>query len=164
MSAVMHSVGDARQYLTFRLGSEEYGVGILSVKEIRGWSGVTAVPHAPPWMPGMLNLRGLVVPVIDLRIRFALPSARFDDFTVVIILSVGERVAGIVVDAVSDVVTLAPGDVKPAPSLGRHTDTSHIIGFCTQHERMRILLDVERLLAGADLAAATKPADQQGAS
>jgi purine-binding chemotaxis protein CheW len=165
MSAVMKDAAPGlRQYLTFRLGGEEYGVGILTVKEIRGWSGVTAIPHAPPWMPGMLNLRGMVVPIIDLRVRFGLPRADFDEFTVVIVLAVGGRVAGIVVDAVSDVISLADSDVKPAPSLGRHTDTSHILGFCTQQERMRILVDVERLMAGTDLAAATRPADQQGAS
>lgn len=165
MSAVMKdSAADLRQYLTFRLGGEEYGVGILTVKEIRGWSGVTPIPHSPPWMLGMLNLRGMVVPVIDLRVRFGLQRADFDEFTVVIVLAVGERVAGIVVDAVSDVISLAASDVKPAPSLGQHTDTSHILGFCTEQERMRILVDVERLLAGADLAAATRPSDQQGAS
>ena len=142
---------DTQQFLTFKLAGEEYGVGILSVQEIRGWSAVTAIPHAPAWLLGVINLRGAVVPIIDLRIKFNFARADYSEFTVVIILNVGSRVIGIVVDAVSDVITLGSGQIKPAPSLGGNADTSHIIGFGTQDERMRILMDVERLLASADL-------------
>jgi purine-binding chemotaxis protein CheW len=145
---------DSRQFLTFKLAGEEYGVGILTVQEIRGWSPVTAIPHAPRWLLGVINLRGVVVPIIDLRIKFNFERADYNEFTVVIILNVGARVIGIVVDGVSDVITLASAQIKPAPSLGDNADTSHIIGFGTLDDRMRILMDVERLMAGADLGGA----------
>ena len=154
MSAVAETLKDAsadsQQFLTFKLAGEEYGVGILSVQEIRGWSAVTAIPHSPAWLLGVINLRGAVVPIIDLRIKFNFAKAEYNEFTVVIILNVGSRVVGFVVDGVSDVITLGSGEIKPAPSLGNNADTSHIIGFSTG-ERMRILMDVERLMAGADL-------------
>src|SRR5690242_16679291 len=143
---------DTQQFLTFKLAGEEYGVGILSVQEIRGWSAVTAIPHSPNWLLGVINLRGAVVPIIDLRIKFNFAKAEYNEFTVVIILNVGSRVVGVVVDGVSDVITLSPEQIKPAPSLGNNADTSHIIGFGTLDERMRILMDVERLMASADLA------------
>lgn len=144
-------VAGTQQFLTFKLAGEEYGVGILCVQEIRGWSAVTAIPHSPPWLLGVINLRGVVVPIIDLRIKFAFARADFNEFTVVIILNVGARVVGIVVDGVSDVITLTPDQIRPPPALGNHTDTSHIIGFGTLDERMRILMDVERLMASVDL-------------
>jgi len=142
---------DTQQFLTFKLAGEEYGVGILSVQEIRGWCAVTAIPHSPSWLLGVINLRGAVVPIIDLRIKFNFARADFNEFTVVIILNVGARVIGVVVDGVSDVITLTSEQIKPAPSLGGNADTSHIIGFGTLDDRMRILMDVERLIAGADL-------------
>jgi purine-binding chemotaxis protein CheW len=142
---------DSRQFLTFRLAGEEYGVGILTVQEIRGWSSVTKVPHTPAWLLGVINLRGVVVPIIDLRIKFNFASAEYNDTTVVIILTVATRVVGVVVDAVSDVITLGSGQIKPAPSLGNGAETNHIIGFGTLDERMRILMDVEKLMAGADM-------------
>lgn len=145
---------DTQQFLTFKLAGEEYGVGILTVQEIRGWSPVTAIPHSPRWLLGVINLRGVVVPIIDLRIKFAFERVDYNEFTVVIILNVGARVVGIVVDGVSDVITLANAQIKPAPSLGDNADTSHIIGFGTLDDRMRILMDVERLMAGADLGSA----------
>jgi len=145
---------NTQQFLTFKLAGEEYGVGILSVQEIRGWSAVTAIPHSPPWLLGVINLRGAVVPIIDLRIKFNFARADYNEFTVVIILNVGTRVIGVVVDGVSDVITLASDQIKPAPSLGNNTDTSHIIGFGTLDERMRILMDVERLMASTDLGSA----------
>ena len=141
---------DGRQYLTFDLGGQEYGVGILTVQEIRGWSAVTAIPHSPKWLLGVINLRGVVVPIVDLRIRFDLERVDFNESTVVIILNLVDRVVGVVVDAVSDVITLNSAQIKPAPALG-NTDNSHIIGFGTNDARMRILLDVDRLLANADL-------------
>jgi purine-binding chemotaxis protein CheW len=145
--------GHTQQFLTFKLAGEEYGVGILSVQEIRGWSAVTAIPHSPSWLLGVINLRGAVVPIIDLRIKFNFAKADYNEFTVVIILNVGTRVVGIVVDGVSDVITLGSEQIKPAPSLGNNADTSHIIGFGTLDERMRILMDVEKLVTGADLGA-----------
>lgn len=152
VNALVHADdSDTQQFLTFRLAGEEYGVGILGVQEIRGWSGVTALPHSPAWLLGVINLRGSVVPVIDLRLKFKCGQAEYNEFTVVIILNLRSRVVGIVVDAVSDVVTLSREQIKPPPALGHHTDTSHIIGFGTLDERMRILVDVEKLFAGADL-------------
>lgn len=153
MNATAESIVDAdtQQFLTFKLAGEEYGVGILSVQEIRGWSAVTAIPHSPSWLLGVINLRGVVVPVIDLRLKFNYAKAEYNEFTVVIILNLKERVVGVVVDGVSDVITLTPEQIKPAPSLGNNTDTSHIIGFGTLDERMRILMDVEKLMASADL-------------
>jgi len=142
---------DAQQFLTFRLAGEEYGVGILTVQEIRGWSSVTKVPHTPAWLLGVINLRGVVVPIIDLRIKFDFASAEYNETTVVIILTVATRVVGVVVDAVSDVITLGAAQIKPAPTLGTGANTSHIIGFGTLDDRMRILMDVEKLMAGADM-------------
>jgi purine-binding chemotaxis protein CheW len=150
-TALTGTDADTQQFLTFKLAGEEYGVGILSVQEIRGWSAVTAIPHSPAWLLGVINLRGAVVPIIDLRIKFNFAKAEYNEFTVVIILNVGARVVGIVVDGVSDVITLGAAQIKPAPSLGNNADTSHIIGFGTLDERMRILMDVERLMASADL-------------
>lgn len=142
---------DTQQFLTFELGGEEYGVGILTVQEIRGWSSVTKVPHTPDWLLGVINLRGVVVPIIDLRLKFKFAKADYTDTTVVIILTVATRVVGVVVDGVSDVITLGAAQIKPAPSLGIGADTRHIIGFGTLDERMRILMDVEKLMAGADM-------------
>ena len=147
------SIDDAatQQFLTFKLAGQEYGVGILTVQEIRGWAKVTNMPHSPNWLLGVINLRGVVVPIIDLRIKFNLASAAYNEFTVVIILNVAGRVVGVVVDGVSDVITLAAGQIKPAPAMGSGTNTSHIIGFGTLDERMRILMDIEKLMAGADM-------------
>ena len=142
---------DTQQFLTFMLAGEEYGVGILTVQEIRGWSSVTKVPHTPAWLLGVINLRGVVVPIIDLRIKFDFASAEYNETTVVIILTMATRVIGVVVDAVSDVITLGSQQIKPAPSLGNGAETRHIIGFGTLDERMRILMDVEKLMAGADM-------------
>jgi len=147
----MSDADGSRQFLTFQLAGEEYGVGILTVREIRGWSSVTAIPHSPPWLLGVINLRGVVVPIIDLRLKFSFARADYIDTTVVIILNVGQRTVGVVVDAVSDVITLTNEQIKPAPDLGGQADTSHIIGFGTLDDRMRILIDVERLMEGADL-------------
>lgn len=161
MNAVMKDErADAQQYLTFRLAGEEYAVGILTVQEIRGWSPVTAVPHSPRWMLGVINLRGVVVPIVDLRLKFELERADYNDKTVVIILNVVSRVVGVVVDGVSDVITLGADQIRPTPPLGGNADTKHIIGFGTLDDRMRILIDVERLLAGT----LTTPDSGPGAS
>lgn len=161
MNALAAKPGDAaeqlQQFLTFRLGAEEYGVGILTVREIRGWTQVTAIPHSPAWLQGVINLRGTVVPIVDLRIKFASANVAYDETTVVIVLNVADRAVGIVVDAVSDVISFSRSDIKPAPDLGGNTDTSHIIGFGTLDGRMRILMDVEKLMAGADLGAIARP-------
>jgi purine-binding chemotaxis protein CheW len=139
-----------RQLLTFRLGDAVYGVDILRVKEIRGFSPVTRIPHAPPHVLGVLNLRGAIVPVIDLRVRFALREATFCPLTVIIVLSLrtpaGTRDCGVVVDAVSDVVDVAPEDVKPAPSMRSNDASGFIAGIATLDQQMLILLDVDELV------------------
>jgi purine-binding chemotaxis protein CheW len=150
-SSLALEAADAQQFLTFKLAGQEYGVGILTVQEIRGWSAVTKVPHTPAWLLGVINLRGVVVPIIDLRVKFNFASAEYNETTVVIILTLATRVVGVVVDGVSDVISLGAAEIKPAPSLGDGAQTSHIIGFGTLDERMRILMDVEKLMAGADM-------------
>src|SRR5690349_14873438 len=106
------------EVLSFRLGAEEYGIGILTVQEIRGYEAPTRIANAPEWLLGVLNLRGQIVPIVDMRLRFNLGQVRYDSLTVVIILNIGQHVIGMVVDGVSDVVTLAPDQVRPAPALG----------------------------------------------
>jgi len=141
----------SREVLVFVLGNEEYGVDILKVQEIRGYEKVTPIPSAPVYLKGVVNLRGIIVPVIDLRIKFGLKEPRYDSFTVVIILRVAGRVIGMVVDGVSDVVALAPGDVKAAPQLGALVDSSFLAGVATHGERMVMLLDIEKFLSSGEL-------------
>ncbi len=142
----------SREYLTFRLGSTEYGVDILKVQEIRGYDSVTAIANAPAFIKGVVNLRGLIVPILDMRIKFQVGEVRYDEFTVVIILNVGGRVVGIVVDSVSDVRMLQAGDIKPAPAIATSLGTDFIIGIGTVEDRMLILIDIERLMASATMA------------
>lgn len=146
------------QYLTFTLGTEDYGVDILRVQEIRGWHAVTRVPNAPAHLLGVLNLRGTIVPIIDLRMRFGLQRIEYTPVTVIIVLSVktgsGERVFGIVVDSVSDVLDVAAGDIKATPEFGAAVNTDFICGLATVGERMVMLLDIDRLLSSSELAAA----------
>ena len=139
-----------RQALTFALGQEVYGVDILRVKEIRGWSPVTRIPQSPESVLGVLNLRGLIVPIVDLRVRFALKSAEFTPLTVIIVLSLrtatGQRECGIVVDNVNDVVDVATDTIRPSPDMaGSHTK-EFIEGIATHDEQMLILLDAENLV------------------
>jgi purine-binding chemotaxis protein CheW len=139
------------QVLTFRLGAETYGVDILRVKEIRGWSATTRIPHAPAHVLGVLNLRGAVVPVVDLRLRFALPSVQYLPETVIIVLTLvtptGHRECGVVVDSVSDVVDVARESVQPPPALGNGIDGRYVSGIACMGDGMVILLDVEDLVA-----------------
>ena len=140
-----------REFLSFRLGAEEYGIEILKVQEIRGWETPTAIANTPVFIKGVINLRGIIVPIVDLRLKFRLGEAKYDEFTVVIILSVAKRVVGIVVDAVSDVITLTPQQIRPAPEFGASLDTRFITGLGTVGERMLILADIERLMTSADM-------------
>lgn len=143
----------AREFLTFRLGLESYGIEILKVQEIRGYEAPTGIANAPAFIKGVINLRGVIVPVLDLRIKFQLSQANYDEFTVVIILNVAERVVGVVVDAVSDVLTLAVDSIRPTPEFASATfDTKYITGLATVDDRMLILLDIEKLMTGADMA------------
>ena len=143
----------ASEFLTFRLGGESYGIEILKVQEIRGYEAPTAIANAPAFIKGVINLRGVIVPILDLRIKFQLSEARYDEFTVVIILNVAGRVVGVVVDSVSDVLTLASDAISPTPEFASATfDTKYITGLGTVDEQMIILLDIEKLMTGADMA------------
>lgn len=142
---------DALEVLSFRLGQEEYGISILKVQEIRGYDAVTRIANAPAFLKGVINLRGQIVPIIDMRIKFKLGKAEYDSFTVVIILNIGRHVIGMVVDSVSDVVTLEPGQVRPAPALGGAMHSEQLLGLGTLGERTLILLDIARLMAAPDM-------------
>ena len=148
------AAGGTRQVLTFSLGKEVYGVDILRVKEIRGWSPVTRLPQSADSVLGVLNLRGAIVPIIDLRVRFALKAAEFTPLTVIIVLSLrnenGQRECGIVVDNVNDVVDIAADSIKPAPELGGGQTGEYIEGITSHEEQMLILLNAESV-ASPDL-------------
>jgi purine-binding chemotaxis protein CheW len=145
----------ASQFLSFVLAGEEYGVDILKVQEIRGWVPVTQIPNTLAYVQGVLNLRGTIVPVIDLRLRFGLPKLDYSATTVVIVLSVagatGRRVLGAVVDGVSDVLNVAPDQIRPAPDFGSVVRTEFINGMASIGERMVILLDIDKLLTADEL-------------
>jgi purine-binding chemotaxis protein CheW len=145
------SVPAGGEFLTFTLGAEEYGMDILKVQEIRGYDAVTAIANTPAFIKGVINLRGIIVPIVDLRIKFNLGKIDYDQFTVVIILNLGARVVGVVVDSVSDVLTLTPEQIKPAPSLSTSLDTRYIIGLGTVEQRMLILVDIEKLMTSRDM-------------
>ncbi|MGA2187974.1 MAG: chemotaxis protein CheW [Steroidobacteraceae bacterium] len=150
----------SRQVLTFCLGAETYGVDILRVQEIRGWSPVTRVPKSPPHVLGVLNLRGSIVPILDLRVRFSLERAEFTPLTVIIVLSImtpaGRSEYGLVVDSVSDVIDISADDLKETPNLGGKMDADFVQSLATVADRMLILLDVDALLGG-DLQPAGAP-------
>ena len=142
---------EADEFLTFALGKEEYGVDILKVQEIRSYEGVTRLPDAPDYIKGVINLRGTIVPVIDMRLKFRLENADYSALTVMIVLSVAGRVVGIVVDSVSDVVRLGGEQIRPVPELGATIDSQFLTGIGTLDERMLILLDIERLMVSAEM-------------
>lgn len=148
----------AQQCLSFRLDNEEYAVDILKVQEIKGYSAVTPIPNAPPHIKGVMNLRGTVIPIIGLREKFGLPPVTYDKFTVVVILRIGSKVAGLVVDAVSDVLDMKECDVRPKPDLGTKVDTSCITGMLQHGERLVILIDVERVVSESGSALDEAPA------
>ena len=140
-----------REFLAFNLGAEEFGIDILKVQEIRCYEKPTRMAGVPDFIKGVVNLRGVIVPIVDLRIKFNLPEVEYNDFTVVIVLNLHGRVVGIVVDGVSDVTSLQADQVKPAPEFSSHLDTSHVIGLGTLEERMLILMDIEALMSSADM-------------
>jgi purine-binding chemotaxis protein CheW len=146
------AVAGTNEFLTFRLGGEEYGIDILKVKEIRGHDPVTRIANSPEFIKGVINLRGTIVPIVDLRAKFQLEQAADQKHSVVIILNVAQRVVGIVVDAVSDVIALAAEQIKPAPEFGGSLATDYIRGLGSIDERMLILVDIEKLMTGEDMA------------
>ena len=141
----------AGEFLTFRLGAEEYGIDILKVQEIRSYEQPTRIANAPPFIKGVVNLRGVIVPILDMRLKLSCASAEYNDFTVVIVLNVKGRVVGAVVDSVSDVLELSPDVIKPAPEMGSSIESSFITGIATVQQRMLILMDIESLMASAEM-------------
>ena len=149
------STSAAREYLTFRLDQEEYGIDILKVQEIRGYEQPTRIAHAPEFIKGVVNLRGTIVPIVDMRLKFNCSKAEYNSFTVVIILNLHRRVVGIVVDSVSDVMELAADNVRSAPDIESAIDSSCIVGLGSVAERMLILLDIEKLMSSVDMGLVT---------
>lgn len=146
---------ETAQFLTFIVGEQEYGVDILRVQEIKGWDAVTRIPNTPDYLKGVLNLRGAIVPIVDLRMRFQMDQCDYDGTTVIVVVRVvskdGERIMGVVVDAVADVVNLGDQDRQPAPDLGVGEQANFITGFATTDERMIVLLDIDELMSGGEL-------------
>jgi purine-binding chemotaxis protein CheW len=142
---------DSRELLTFTLGSEEYGIDILKVQEIRGYDAVTTIANAPEFIKGVINLRGIIVPIVDMRIKFNLGNVTYNNLTVVIILNVANRVVGMVVDGVSDVIALTPDQLKAAPEFSGAMGAQYITGLGTVDDRMIIVVDIEKLMTGRDM-------------
>jgi purine-binding chemotaxis protein CheW len=141
----------AREFLAFKLGQEEYGIDILKVQEIRGYDNVTRIANAPVFIKGVVNLRGIIVPIVDMRIKFDLGEPTYDQFTVVIILTIAGRIVGMVVDSVSDVTTLTPEQIRPAPEMGSAFNTDYLIGLGTLESRMLILVDIDTLMSSEEM-------------
>jgi purine-binding chemotaxis protein CheW len=144
----------AGEYLSFRLGAEEYGIEILKVQEIRGYEIATRMVNAPHYILGVQNLRGVIVPILDMRIKFGMDNVVYDSQTVTIVLNIADRVVGMVVDAVSDVVALKGEDIKPAPDFSGAVGTQDVIGIATikqgEQHRMLILMDIEQLMSSSE--------------
>lgn len=141
----------AREYLTFRLDQEEYGLDILKVQEIRGYEPPTRIANAPAFIKGVVNLRGTIVPIVDMRLKFNCSQAQYNSFTVVIILNLRHRVVGIVVDSVSDVMEITSESIRSAPDIESVIDSGCILGLGSVGERMLILLDIEKLMSSVDM-------------
>ena len=146
-----HSLQSNNEFLSFTLGKEEYGIDILKVQEIRGYDAVTSIANTPEFIKGVVNLRGIIVPIVDMRIKFKLDNITYNELTVVIILNIAQRVVGMVVDGVSDVLTLKPEQIKPAPEFGGSFDTRYLLGLGTVDDRMLILVDIEKLMISSEM-------------
>jgi len=144
--------GQSQEYLIFTLGKEEYGIDILKVQEIRGYDHVTRIANTPSFIKGVTNLRGVIVPIIDLRIKFAQENIAYNDNTVVIVLNLAERIVGIVVDGVSDVLALTPEDIRAAPEFSVTLSTEYLTGLGARGDRMLILVDIMKLLNSEEMA------------
>jgi len=141
---------DGSQYLTFRLAEEEYGVEILKVQEIKGYSAITPIPNTPSYLKGVMNLRGTIVPVVDLRSKFAMDEAEYNQFTVIIVVKVGPKVMGLIVDAVSDVLNIPKVDIQATPDFGSEVDARYINGMAKAGEKLVVLLDINRVMNAVD--------------
>lgn len=156
--AITGKDGAGSEFLAFTLGQEEYGIDILKVQEIRGYETVTRIANAPEFVKGVVNLRGIIVPIVDMRIKFNLGTPTYDEITVVIILNIRGRVMGMVVDSVSDVITLTAEQIKPAPEMGAF-NTDYLVGLGALDERMLILVDIDRLMSSAEMGLIEKLAE-----
>lgn len=141
-----------REYLSFVLGDAQYCIDILKVQEIRTYEPPTRIANTPAFIKGVINLRGNIVPIIDLRVKFGLPEQRYDTQTVVIVLNIAKRTVGVVVDGVSDVIAVPASEIKPAPELGGGLDTQYLQGLATVGGQMMILIDIEKLMTSRDMA------------
>ena len=155
---------DGSQFLTFQLGDELYGVDILRVQEIKGYTTVTKIPNMPPHIKGVLNLRGTIVPIVELRTKFGMPTIDYTMFTVIVVVVVKEKIMGLVVDAVSDVLNIDKKDIQPPPQFGAKVDISFLNGIGKSGDKLIALLDMDRLLSDSDMqdAAVATDADSQG--
>jgi purine-binding chemotaxis protein CheW len=154
------AVGAITEFLAFKLGSEEYGIDILRVQEIRSYEVPTRMANAPAFLKGVINLRGVIVPIVDMRLKFNLAEANYDGFTVVIVLNIGKRVVGMVVDGVSDVISLTPEQLRPVPEFSSAIDSDHVLAIGSMDKRMLILLDIEKLMTSADMGLVAQTANK----
>ncbi|MBF58980.1 chemotaxis protein CheW [Halomonas sp. FeN2] len=150
--AVLAAEAENREFLVFSLGDEEYAIDILKVQEIRGYENVTRIANAPDFIKGVTNLRGVIVPIVDLRIKFHFDKVEYGGQTVVIVVNVADRVVGIVVDGVSDVMTLTPDQIKPAPEFGVTLSSDFLSGLGSLDDRMLVLVDIDKLLTSDEMA------------
>ncbi|HEX7645352.1 MAG TPA: chemotaxis protein CheW [Burkholderiaceae bacterium] len=139
------------EFLAFRLGKEEYGINILKVQELRGYEMPTRIANAPDFVKGVINLRGAIVPVVDMRIKFRLGEPTYNQLTVVVVLNIGGRIAGMVVDSVSDVIALTAEQIKPAPDMGTAFNSEYMTGLGTLEERLLILIDIDKLMTSPEM-------------
>ena len=137
---------DGQQFLTFTLQDEEFGIEILRVQEIKGLSRITPIPNMPSYIRGVMNLRGTVVPIVDLRSKFTMPEAEYNQFTVIIVVTIGDKITGLVVDAVSDVLNVADSNIEPAPDMGADANTAFMTGIAKSGERLITLLNMDALI------------------
>lgn len=140
-----------REFLAFKLGDEEYGMDILRVQEIRSYEPPTRMANTPAFIKGVINLRGVIVPILDMRIKFNLAQVSYDTFTVVIVLNIGHQIVGMVVDGVSDVITLTPAQLRPVPQISSSIGSDHLLAIGSIQDRMLILLDIEKLMSSAEM-------------
>ncbi len=154
-SAVLHNNERAGKYLTFQLGTEEFGIQVLKIREIMGIQQITGVPQTPSWMKGVINLRGKVIPVIDLRLKFGMPTIAYNQRTCIVVAQVEtdseQMLMGLVVDEVSEVVNIAASEIEDAPSFGSNVPTPYILGMAKQKGKVKILLDIDQALSSSEL-------------
>lgn len=150
-AAALAATTSLREFLAFKLGTEEYGIDILRVQEIRSYEEPTRIANAPAFVKGVVNLRGVIVPIVDMRLKFNLEQINYDSFTVVIVLNIGSRVVGMVVDAVSDVITLNAEQLRPVPEFNSTIANDHLIAIGAVENRMLILVDIEKLMSSAEM-------------